>query len=358
VRSRERGDEPGMELLAAPVMRGGRYGLGPVYFSDVVVRAGHAARTFDDLAGARFAFNERTSHSGYGVVRHALAERGYTTGFFSSMVESGAHQRSLRLITGGEVDASAIDSTVLETEFLRTPKLRQQLKVVSTLGPSPIPPWSSHAHCAHRCATVCATPCSVCTATHVAPRCSQRPSASVRANRGLGLRSNPDDGHDGCSDHSVSQSPESTMAIGTGRPSAPDQLWCNRGLVDHETRTAGAALSAAPLCIMNNRVNAMFGEIVRFAKAGVRSRAEACLWHLPTQRSYSGRGRRRSAADSCSGAVACSRWRVNADVLRDPGPAKSGGSSGRNWRGCMRQLRMKRIGLCPRPDHYRICVSW
>jgi hypothetical protein len=38
------------------------------------------------------------------------------------------------------VDASVIDSTVLETEFLRTPELRRQLRVVTTLGPSPIPP--------------------------------------------------------------------------------------------------------------------------------------------------------------------------------------------------------------------------
>ena len=37
VRSRERGDDPGLELLAAPVMRGHRYGFAPVYFSDVVV---------------------------------------------------------------------------------------------------------------------------------------------------------------------------------------------------------------------------------------------------------------------------------------------------------------------------------
>jgi phosphonate transport system substrate-binding protein len=140
VRSQERGDEPGMELLAAPVMLGRRYGLEPVYFSDVVVRVGHAARTFDDLSGTAFAFNERTSHSGYGVVRHALAERGFATGFFHSIVESGAHQRSLSLITSGEVDGSAIDSTVLETEFRRMPNLQREVKVVSTLGPSPIPP--------------------------------------------------------------------------------------------------------------------------------------------------------------------------------------------------------------------------
>jgi phosphonate transport system substrate-binding protein len=106
----------------------------------VVVRRTHAARSFEDLSGARFAFNERTSHSGYGVVRHALSVRGYTSGFFGAIVESGAHQRSLELIAAGAVDASAIDSTVLETEFLRAPVLRRELRVVATLGPSPIPP--------------------------------------------------------------------------------------------------------------------------------------------------------------------------------------------------------------------------
>jgi len=140
VLSRERGDEPGLELLAAPVMCGPRYGREPVYFSDVVVRAGHSARTFEDLSGARFGFNERTSHSGHGIVRHTLAARGYTNAFFGSIVESGAHQRSLLLITTGVIDASAIDSTVLETELLRTPDFRPEPRVVATLGPSPIPP--------------------------------------------------------------------------------------------------------------------------------------------------------------------------------------------------------------------------
>jgi phosphonate transport system substrate-binding protein len=140
VHSVERGDEPGIELLAAPVMRGQRYAAQPVYFSDVVVRAVDAARSFDDLSGVRFAFNERTSHSGYGVVRHALSVRGYTRAFFGSTVESGAHERSLAWIVAGAADASAIDSTVLEAEFQAAPALRRQLRVVATLGPSPIPP--------------------------------------------------------------------------------------------------------------------------------------------------------------------------------------------------------------------------
>jgi phosphonate transport system substrate-binding protein len=134
------GDGPGLELLAAPVMRERRYRLEPVYFSDVVVAAEHPARKFENLAGCRFAFNERTSHSGYGVVRYALAVRGFTSGFFSSVVESNTHQRSLALVGAGAVDAAAIDSTVLETEFLRRPDLRRCLRVVTALGPSPIPP--------------------------------------------------------------------------------------------------------------------------------------------------------------------------------------------------------------------------
>jgi ABC-type phosphate/phosphonate transport system substrate-binding protein len=65
---------------------------------------------------------------------------GDTRDFFGSLVESGAHQRSLSLVAAGAVDASAIDSTVLETELLHTAELRRQLRVVTTLGPSPIPP--------------------------------------------------------------------------------------------------------------------------------------------------------------------------------------------------------------------------
>ena len=134
------GDGPGLELLAAPVMRERRYRLEPVYFSDVVVKAEHSARKFEDLAACRFAFNERTSHSGYGVVRYALAVRGFTSGFFGSVVESNTHQRSLSLVASDAVDAAAVDSTVLETEFLRMPDLRRRLRVVTALGPSPIPP--------------------------------------------------------------------------------------------------------------------------------------------------------------------------------------------------------------------------
>jgi len=132
----------GIELLAAPVMAGERYGDRPIYFSDVLVRSEAPHRCFDDLRGARWAYNEPHSHSGYNVVRYHIGRSGIGNGFFGSVIESGAHQESLRMILSGEVDASAIDSMVLEREMALHPeRYRGRLRTLAHLGPSPAPPW-------------------------------------------------------------------------------------------------------------------------------------------------------------------------------------------------------------------------
>jgi phosphonate transport system substrate-binding protein len=130
-----------IELLAAPVMRGARYGGEPIYYSDVIVRADSSFRRFTDLRGCRWAFNESGSQSGYGVVRYHLATLGERSGYFGDVIETGGHLRSLAMILSGEIDATAIDSTVLELELARDPALGPKLRVVEVMGPSPIPPW-------------------------------------------------------------------------------------------------------------------------------------------------------------------------------------------------------------------------
>jgi phosphonate transport system substrate-binding protein len=132
---------PPVKLLAAPVHLGNRYEGKPVYFSDVVVRADSPHTTFADLKGARWAYNEPGSHSGYNVTRWALARMGATSGFFGSAIQSGSHQRSLEMILDGTIDASAIDSTVLELVLLQTPELATRIRIIDSLGPSPVPPW-------------------------------------------------------------------------------------------------------------------------------------------------------------------------------------------------------------------------
>jgi phosphonate transport system substrate-binding protein len=141
VRAVDRDDDvPGLELLAAPVMRGARYAGRPLYFSEVVVKCNHPARSLADLRGATWAYNEPTSHSGYALTRCTLADRGEPRGFFGEVIASGAHERSLALLLEGRIDATAIDSTVLEQELRYRPELLDQIKIVETLGPSPIPP--------------------------------------------------------------------------------------------------------------------------------------------------------------------------------------------------------------------------
>lgn len=130
-----------IDLLAAPVMDGPHYAERPVYFSDVVVRTDSPFHTFAELRGRRWAYNNIGSHSGYNITRYHLATLGEDASFFGRVVEAGAHQAALSMILAGEIDAAAIDSTVLETELGLRPEIVGQIRTVERLGPSPIPPW-------------------------------------------------------------------------------------------------------------------------------------------------------------------------------------------------------------------------
>ena len=126
--------------VAAPVLSGARYGGRPVYFSDVIVRRDSPFRSFLDLRGRSWAYNEPLSHSGYGITRHHLLGLGETDGFFGRVVEAGFHEESIRLVAAGQVDASAIDSQVLAIALRDEPSLGRSLRVIEALGPSPIQP--------------------------------------------------------------------------------------------------------------------------------------------------------------------------------------------------------------------------
>ena len=139
----DRADSPDsrIELLAVPVPQGSRYHRQPIYFSDIVVRRRSRFKIFDHLRGSVWAYNEPRSHSGFNIVRAHLGALGETDGFFKEVVESGAHSTSLHLLLNGGVDVTAIDSTVLEWLVAQRPDLQNEIRVLATLGPSPIPPW-------------------------------------------------------------------------------------------------------------------------------------------------------------------------------------------------------------------------
>lgn len=135
---RRRG-EP-IEPLAAPLLHGGRYGGRPIYFSDVIVRRDSPFRTFADLRGCSWAFNEPYSHSGPGITCHRLAEWGERQDYFGRVIQAGWHERSIRMVLEGQVDASAIDSHVLTLALHDHPEWADSLRIIDSLGPSTIQP--------------------------------------------------------------------------------------------------------------------------------------------------------------------------------------------------------------------------
>src|SRR5690242_2475446 len=135
-----------VELLAAPVLQGERYCDLPIYFSDVIVRHDSHYHVFDDLRGCRWAYNDPNSHSGYNITRYTLARLGETHGFFGRVVEAGFHQKALRMVADGHVDASAIDSQVLAIELRDHPELARRVRIIDTLGPATIQPVVAARH--------------------------------------------------------------------------------------------------------------------------------------------------------------------------------------------------------------------
>lgn len=126
--------------VAAPVLTGERYGGRPVYFSDVIVGRESDAMSLWDLRGRSWAYNEPLSHSGYGITRYHLVAMGETDGFFGDVIESGFHEKSIRMVADGDVEASAIDSQVLAVELRDQSELARRVRIIDSLGPSTIQP--------------------------------------------------------------------------------------------------------------------------------------------------------------------------------------------------------------------------
>lgn len=126
--------------IAAPVLKGARYKNLPIYFSDVIVHKESPYVSFIDLRGSSWAYNEPLSQSGYGITRYHLVKIGETQGFFGNVVESGFHEKSIRMVANKEIDASVIDSQVLVVAMRDDPSLKNSLKIIDVLGPSTIQP--------------------------------------------------------------------------------------------------------------------------------------------------------------------------------------------------------------------------
>lgn len=139
-----------LQILSAPVMLADRYENQPIYFADIVVNAASNFKSFEDLQGTRFCYNDLGSNSGYNLLRYRLLQHLYREkifstsnqekiSYFSNVRQSGSHQRSLQWIANGLADCAAIDSVVMEAELRQFPELGKSLQIVESIR-SHIPP--------------------------------------------------------------------------------------------------------------------------------------------------------------------------------------------------------------------------
>ncbi len=135
-----------LRAIVAPVMQATRYQGRPVYFSDIIVNTNSSLKSFDDLAGKTFCYNDPGSNSGYNLVLQRLFQSGYPRSFFGQAIQSGSHQNSIGLVIEGTADCSAIDSVVLEQELRDFPQLATSLRVIESIGPHPMPPVVAAQH--------------------------------------------------------------------------------------------------------------------------------------------------------------------------------------------------------------------
>jgi hypothetical protein len=94
-------------------------------------------------------------------------------------VHKAAWPRTLEMILAGRVDGAAIDSTVLEWSIAGRRDLPEHIRVIESLGPSPIPPWVISKRVAASLRGALALCSCACTWTRVAEACWRAPGSSA-----------------------------------------------------------------------------------------------------------------------------------------------------------------------------------
>src|SRR5215212_3279106 len=141
LRLREREHPPAELLGVAPVFVDQRARGKPVYFCDVIVRRDSPARSFWDLKGSAWAYNDPCSLSGHGGLAARLGSPEKAGRFVGRTIQSGSHPASVRLVAKGGADVASIDSNVLSIlQEEQTPTLGDEVRVLESWGPYPIQP--------------------------------------------------------------------------------------------------------------------------------------------------------------------------------------------------------------------------
>lgn len=116
-------------VVATPVYRAPGC-EGAWHRSALIVRQADRAPGLAALAGRRAAINARDSNTGMNLLRASVAPLARDGRFFASVIETGAHARSVCAVIAGKADVAAIDAVTLALLRDRYPRLEQRIRVL------------------------------------------------------------------------------------------------------------------------------------------------------------------------------------------------------------------------------------
>ena len=114
---------------------------GATYRSLLCAPVAGRRRGLADLAGARCAVNEISSHSGMNALRREVAPFARRGRFFAEVVATGSHRRSLELLAAGGADVAAIDCVTFALLRRVAPELTGAVCVLGMTAAAPAPPY-------------------------------------------------------------------------------------------------------------------------------------------------------------------------------------------------------------------------
>ncbi|WP_419758469.1 phosphate/phosphite/phosphonate ABC transporter substrate-binding protein [Acidisoma sp.] len=117
----------------------------PGHCSFIVVPRTSPTETVEALRDSRFAVNGFDSNSGMNLPRRLLAPLAGGRPFFSQVIVSGGHLRSMEMVAAGEADAASIDCVTYGFCALYRPDLVAALRVVAETPTSPAIPFITSA---------------------------------------------------------------------------------------------------------------------------------------------------------------------------------------------------------------------
>jgi len=120
-----------VELLAVPVINGS-----PTYRSYIIVPAGSALASFEELRNKRFAFTDPLSTSGYLYpVYYLVAHKLKFATFFSKTIFTYSHDNSIEAVAEGVADGAAVDSLIYDYLQRTQPALIARTRIIHRSPP-------------------------------------------------------------------------------------------------------------------------------------------------------------------------------------------------------------------------------